>query len=103
MGLTSKKNFIQQNIKSAQNLSKTKTFQSQGPFTKKDFGEVPEYLDTIKAKVTAERDYFEMLKQTQKPKPVQIGMDEDMRLELLQGLKRKYDQLSEEYQVKILT
>lgn len=99
MNLTSKKNFIKENIKISKKLKKKDVFKNEAPFTKKDFGEVPEYLDTIKARVTAEKDYFEMLKETQKPKPVQINMDDDMRVELLEGLKKKYDLLSEEYQV----
>ena len=99
MNITSKKNFIKSNIKTVKNLNSTKPFENQKPFTKNDYGEIPYYLDTIKAKVTAEKDYFEMLKETQKPKPVQFKMDDDMRKELLDGLKNKYDLLSEEYQV----
>lgn len=99
MNITSKTNFIKANINKNKNLRSTKPFETCKPFTKNDFGEVPNYLNTIKATVTAEKDYFQMLRETQKPKPVQIPLDQDMKHDLLEGLKQKYDQLSEEYQV----
>lgn len=99
MNLNSATDFVKSNISKAKTFGLKKPFENQKPFMKKDFGEVPEYLETVKAAVTAEKDYFEMLKETQKPKPVKIQMDDDMREELLEGLKRKYDALSEEYQV----
>jgi DNA replicative helicase MCM subunit Mcm2 (Cdc46/Mcm family) len=100
MNLKSNTNFIKSNINNAKTFNTKKPFENCKPFNKKDYGEVPEYLDTIKATVTREKEYFEMLKETQKPRPVQIQMEDDMREELLEGLKRKYDLLSEEYLVK---
>lgn len=102
MNLKSNTNFVKSNISKAKTFNHKKPFQNSKPFTKKDFGEVPEYLDTIKATVTQEKEYFEMLRESQKPKPVQIPMDNDMREELLYGLKQKYDLLSEEYQVGVV-
>jgi hypothetical protein len=103
MNLTSKTNFVKANISNANKMMSTKPFEQSKPFTKKDYGEVPLYLDTIKATVTAEKDYFNMLRESQKPKPTHIPLDNDMKNELLEGLKKKYDQLSEEYQVRDLT
>jgi hypothetical protein len=99
MNLTSKTNFIKANINTNKNLKSTKPFEQSKPFTKSDFGEVPNYLDTIKATITSEKDYFKMLREIQKPKPDKIPFDQDHKNELLERLKMKYDQLSAEYQV----
>lgn len=99
MNLTSKVDFVKANIDRVKGPGATKRFENAGPFVKRDYGEVPHYLERVKARVDAERDYLEMLRETQKPKPARIAMDDECRLELLEGLKSKYDQLSEEYQV----
>lgn len=99
MNLKSNKNFIKDNKKNCTKIFKKEKTQPIKPFSKSEYGQVPNYLETIKSKVTAEKGYIEMLIEAQKPKDTKIEMDDEERLSILNGLKQKYDEVMKDFQV----
>jgi hypothetical protein len=99
MSLKSNKNFIKDNKKTCTNIFKKEKTQPIKPFSKSEYGQIPNYLETIKSKVTAEKGYIEMLVQAQKPKDTKIMMDDEERLSILNDLKVKYDEVMKDFQV----
>ena len=99
MSINSNKNFIKDNKLNCTNVLKKEKTQPLKPFTKSEFGQIPNYLETIKYKVTAEKNYIEMLMEAQKPKKTKVKMEDDDRLYLLDNLKKKYDSVMKEFQV----
>lgn len=66
---------------------------------KEDFGKVPKYLAHVKKDIQAEYDYINQLHQAQFEAQQQVkGMDENERLELIDKLKAKWEQVNTLYQ-----
>lgn len=71
---------------------------------KKEYGKVPGYLSRVKQDIEAERDYIlHMLDQEQLEAEAAGGnsreLNDDERAELLEALKRKWDEVNARYQV----
>ncbi|GAB5362592.1 hypothetical protein AAMO2058_000810800 [Amorphochlora amoebiformis] len=68
---------------------------------KPDYGKVPEYLDSVKAEVQAEKDYVENYIARQQARlninSVHV-LDDQQRVELLEKLKLKWAEVNQKYQ-----
>lgn len=100
MNLKSNKNFIKENKKNCTNILKKSKTQPIKPFSNPEYGQVPNYIQTIKNKLSSEKDYIEMLIQAQAPAETKVLMDENERISILTGLKHKYDEVMQNFQVK---
>lgn len=100
MGLKSGTNFIKANIQTAKGLKTTGPFEPSGQFTKNDFGEVPEYIYKVRNEIECEKNYITLLSESQKPKELKAPLDMELRTELLDSLKNKYDEINFEFQVR---
>lgn len=106
MGLVTKKNFIASNA--AENIlaPAVKPVDNQVDFLQKpDYGQVPAYLDRVKAEIEDEYRYIRELQQDEPP-GVHNGMrllPEEERLQILEGLKQKWGQLNTQYQTMSFT
>lgn len=67
---------------------------------KEDYGKVPKYLEHIKRDIQDEFDYIRQLQQQQQDatKSLATPMDELERLELIEGLKAKWEKMNTGYQ-----
>lgn len=99
MNIKSNKNFIKENKKNCTNILKKQKTQPIKPFSKPEYGKIPNYLETIKDKLASEKDYIEMLIQAQGPTETKILMDDNERINILNGLKHKYDEVMADFQV----
>jgi hypothetical protein len=95
------KNFILENWKSAPS---TKKLHPESPPTfytqKKDFGQVPRYLNRVKKEVTAEAAYWEQLRESMMPEDTETRcriLTEDERLEVLNGLQANLGEIKKRY------
>lgn len=67
---------------------------------KQDYGKVPTYLKNIKQDIEAEYEYIRQLQEQEEEERASMlrPMPEDHRLELIAGLKAKWEQVNTEYQ-----
>lgn len=101
MNLVSSKNFVVANAVEAILAAPNKV--SQGAKTyleKEDYGKVPKYLKHIKKDIEAEYDYIRALQdQEQQAMSSQVmGLPEEERISLIEGLKAKWESVNTEYQ-----
>ena len=96
------RNFIAENTTKAVNSApNTATAASLGPFsyrTKPDYGQVPAYLDTVKAAVEEEKEMIASLTQPAVSARGQL-LSESERVGVLTGLKQRWEELMGQYQV----
>lgn len=106
MGLTTNKNFISTNAREAILTVPKKVKSNPVRYIEKpDFGKVPEYLEKVKEEVKQEYDYIRELKslqsepQTNKRRGQEMTLlPEEDRLQILNSLKEKWDELNQKYQ-----
>mmetsp|Transcript_30427 Transcript_30427/g.56843 ORF Transcript_30427/g.56843 Transcript_30427/m.56843 type:complete len:278 (+) Transcript_30427:94-927(+) len=101
MNLVSSKNFVVANAVEAILAAPNKV--SQGAKTyleKEDYGKVPKYLKHIKKDIEAEYDYIRALQdQEERAMSSQVmGLPEEERVSLINGLKAKWESVNTEYQ-----
>jgi len=101
MNLVTSKNFVVANAVETILAAPKKV--SQGPkeyLNKEDYGKVPKYLKHIKQDIEAEYEYIRQLQQQEEEqRGSQVRqMPEDERVELITGLKAKWEQVNTEYQ-----
>ncbi|CAM9229621.1 unnamed protein product [Chrysoparadoxa australica] len=104
MGLKGSKNYITANAVNAI-LSKPKQLHQEpiSYLNKEDYGRVPEYLQHVKDEIIAENDMIDSFVKEQMGindivKNDCLPMPEQERLELLDGLKSKWDSVNAQYQ-----
>ena len=102
MGLRSGTNFVKANVNTAKQLKTTGPFNPSGQFTKNDFGEVPEYIHKVRNEIECEKNYLSLLSESQQPKDPKCPLDMELRTELLDSLKNKYDEINVEFQVRLI-
>jgi hypothetical protein len=84
---------------------KTKRKEEMNWTKRKEYGQVPAYLEKVKQDIEAERDYIlHMLDQEQMEAEAAAGhntreMNDEERAELLAALKHKWDEVNARYQV----
>lgn len=97
------KNFIKENALNV--IMAEPKRQAPGPdyLTKKDYGQVPKYLDQVKQDITAEKEYIqncidaERQMYSQQPPEMQL-IPESERIELVKKLKAKWEIVNKNYQ-----
>ncbi|CAG9320757.1 ENKUR_2 [Blepharisma stoltei] len=101
MGLKTDKNFIVANAVEVI-LKAPKTVPEQpNPLQKKDFGQVPQYLNKIKGDIEEEYNTLKQLKREQEEeqeKQKYLVSQEEVK-ELRDGLKKKWEAVNKEYQM----
>jgi len=101
MNLVTSKNFVVANaVETILAAPKAVSSQAKNYLSKEDYGRVPKYLKNIKQDISAEYDYIAMLQQQEDEEAASAmqPMQEDQRLQLLQGLKMKWEAVNTEYQ-----
>merc|ERR1719440_709188 len=101
MNLVSSKNFVVANAVETILAAPKKAQQGAKDYLQKeDYGKVPKYLKNIKGDIDAEYDYIRQLQQQEEDarnsavRPLQ----EEERLQLIAGLKAKWEAVNTEYQ-----
>lgn len=99
--LVTSKNFIVANaVETILAAPKKVSVGAKDYLKKEDYGKVPQYLKHIKNDIEAEYDYIRQLQQQEdegRRARVQ-GLDENERLELIDGLKQKWETVNTSYQ-----
>jgi len=101
MNLVTSKNFVVANAVETILAAPKKVSQGAKDYLcKEDYGKVPRYLQNIKQDIDAEYEYIAMLQeQEDEERNSQMRpMQEEERLQLLQGLKAKWEQVNTDYQ-----
>lgn len=99
MGLTSNKNFIKENKENTINLRPPEQKETINFCTKKDFGQVPEYLHIVKQQVSDELELVKRVEQERNKKSERyIKLSPEERKKLKNNLIIKYEQINHEYQ-----
>lgn len=103
MNLVTTKNFIVANAVEAILAAPKKTVCPKIDwFKKEDFGKAPKYLTKVKRDINTEYDYIRKLQEQQErecePSGVIRPLDDDDRLNILDGLKAKWEQTNHTYQ-----
>lgn len=101
MNLVTSKNFVVANAVETILAAPKKVQDNTKDYLKKeDFGKVPKYLTHIKKDIDAEYDYIRQLQDQQMADsmPPLHPMGEDDRLDLLEGLKSKWEKVNTDYQ-----
>jgi len=99
----STKNFLISNAQSVM-LAEPKRLPKKPNFLEKeDYGKVPDYLNQVKAQIESEKEQLRQLIQKeqdddQKQQPKMKLLPEEERLQLLEKLKAKWDQVNSAYQ-----
>jgi len=99
--LVTSKNFIVANAVETILAAPKKVSDGTKDFLKKeDYGKVPKYLQHIKRDIEDEHSYIqEMMQQQEDLNRSRVkGMDENERVNLIEGLKAKWEQVNTEYQ-----
>jgi len=103
MNLVSSKNFIVANaVETILAVPKKVQSNAKDYLHKEDYGKVPKYLTHIKKDIAAEYDYIRQLQEqamADSAPPVQ-GLDEMERLNLMEGLKAKWESINTAYQAE---
>jgi len=101
MNLVSSKNFVVANAVETILASPRKVPQGAKEYLQKeDFGKIPKYLKNIKQDINAEYEYIRQLQQQEaEAASSQVrGMAEEERVDLISGLKAKWESVNTEYQ-----
>merc|ERR1711865_1356932 len=101
MNLVTSKNFVVANaVETILAAPKKVTTGAKEYLSKEDYGKVPKYLKNIKQDIDAEYDYIRMLQeQEDEERNSQMRpMSEDERLQLIAGLKAKWESVNTDYQ-----
>lgn len=99
MGLTSDKNFIKGNKENAVNLRPPSHKETHDYLKKKDFGQVPEYLGTVKQQVADELECIRQAEEERNRKPERyIKLPAEEKEALRKNLIKKFEQINHEYQ-----
>ena len=67
-GITSKRNFLKENKENLDNVKKITKKTNQDFLTKKDYGQVPEYLDKVKETIQEELEYIKKVNEEKNKK-----------------------------------
>jgi hypothetical protein len=101
MNLVTSKNFVVANaVETILAAPKRVTQGAKDYLNKEDFGKVPKYLQHIKQDIDAEYNYIASLQQQEEEmnRSAFAPMAEEDRLELIEGLKARWEQVNTEYQ-----
>jgi len=101
MNLVTSKNFIVANaVETILAAPKKVTQGAKDYLQKEDYGKVPKYLTHIKKDIEAEYDYIRTLEQHNHEMfaPQIRGLDEEERLQMIDALKGKWEQVNTQYQ-----
>ena len=98
-GMRSGKNFLKENKENLANRKKTEKKAQEDFLAKKDYGQVPEYLDKVKQTVQEELEYIKKVneeknKKFERYRKLTAEEKENMRKNLL----AKFEQINHEYQ-----
>lgn len=101
MNIVSSKNFVVANaVETILAAPKKVTSQAKDYLCKEDYGKVPKYLKNIKQDIDAEYDYIRMLQEEEEKENAACmrPLSEEERLQVLHGLKAKWESVNTEYQ-----
>jgi len=99
MGITSDKNFIRSNKENTVNLRPPETKETTDFLKKKDFGQVPEYLDRVKQTVADELECIKQAEAERNRKPERYAkLPAEEKEALRKNLIKKFEQINHEYQ-----
>merc|ERR1719440_1958023 len=101
MNLVSSKNFVVANAVETILAAPKKAQQGAKDYLRKeDYGKVPKYLTNIKQDIDAEYDYIRQLQQQEEEARMAAvrPLQEDERMQLIAGLKAKWEAVNTEYQ-----
>lgn len=101
MNLVTSKNFVVANaVETILAAPKRVTQGAKDYLNKEDFGKVPKYLQHIKQDIDAEYNYIASLQQQEEEmnRSAFAPMAEEDRLEMIEGLKARWEQVNTEYQ-----
>lgn len=101
MNLVTSKNFVVANAVETILAAPKKVQQGAKDYlSKEDYGKVPKYLKNIKQDIEAEYDYIRQLQEQelQEQQSQMRGLADDERLQLIAGLKAKWEAVNTEYQ-----
>jgi len=103
MNLVTSKNFVVANAVETILAAPKKVSQGAKDYLcKEDYGKVPKYLKNIQQDINAEYDYIAMLQQQEdeEANSQMRPMAEDERLQLITGLKAKWESVNTDYQAQ---
>jgi hypothetical protein len=101
MNLVTSKNFVVANAVETILAAPKKVSQGAKDYlSKEDYGKVPKYLRNIKQDIEAEYDYIRMLQEQEDAEAhsAMRPMSEEERMQLIAGLKAKWEAVNTEYQ-----
>jgi hypothetical protein len=99
LGLSSNVNFIHENRRRAMSLKPKPRTEPANFLKKKDFGQSPEYLETVKSTINKEMEYLNMISQAQNRQvSSKYELPKDDVEELKAALMKKYNEVNKEYQ-----
>merc|ERR1719498_2267446 len=101
MNLVTSKNFVVANAVETILAAPKKVSQGAKEYlSKEDYGKVPKYLKHIKQDIEAEYEYIRQLQQQEEEqRGSQVrGLPEEERVQLINGLKAKWESVNTEYQ-----
>jgi len=101
MNLVTSKNFVVANaVETILAAPKKVTSSAKDYLVKDDYGKVPKYLKCIKQDIASEYDYIAMLQEQDEAErnSMCVAMPEGERIQLIEGLKAKWESVNTEYQ-----
>jgi len=101
MNLVTSKNFVVANaVETILAAPKKVTQGAKDYLNKEDYGKVPKYLTHIKDDINAEYEYIRQLQEAhdEQNAPMVKPLDDKERLDLIEGLKAKWEAVNTEYQ-----
>ncbi len=99
LGLSSNVNFIHENRRKAVSLKPKARSEPTNFLKKKDFGQPPQYLETVKSTINKELEYLNMLNQAQTHQVnSRYELPKDEVEEMKAALMKKYNEVNKEYQ-----
>jgi len=101
LNLVTSKNFVVANAVETILAAPKKVSQGAKDYlNKEDYGKVPKYLKHIKSDIDAEYNYIASLQQAEEEacRPAVQDMAEEERIDLIEGLKSRWEQVNTEYQ-----
>jgi len=101
MNLVTSKNFIVANaVETILAAPKKVSKEAKDYLRKDDYGRTPKYLSNIKQDINSEYDYIAQLNQEQyeSSQPQVRGLDDSERLDMIGGLKAKWESVNTDYQ-----
>ena len=98
-GLKSGKNFLKDNKENLVNIKKTETKDKPNFLKKKDFGQVPDYLDKVKETIQGELDYIKKVNEEKNKKFERYRkLTAEEKTNMRKNLLAKFEQINHEYQ-----